>query len=105
MTTALVVNDSQHSSNDLINSLHNQYASWDMVSVDKCEEALEKIQTESFDVMTLDAQIPSKDCQRLADTLHEKQPEAKIYIAMNDNQVKTDYSRVMDRGLILIPTY
>jgi CheY-like chemotaxis protein len=104
MTTALVVNDIAHSNKNLMDSLHNQYASWKMVGVDKYEDALEKIQTLSFDVMTLDSHIPCKDCQRLVDILHDKQPNAKVYIAMDDSQLKTDYSRVMDRGLILIPT-
>jgi DNA-binding NtrC family response regulator len=105
MTTALVVNDVAHSNNNLMESLHNQYKSWEMVGVDKYEDALEKIQTGIFDVMTLDSHIPSKDCQKLVDSLHTIQPDAKVYIAMNDdNYSKTDYSRVMDRGLILIPT-
>lgn len=104
MTRALVVDDATHTNKNLLDFLHNQYKNWDMVEVHKYEYALKKIKTESFDVMALDSNIPSKDCQKLVDTLHDKQPDAKIYIAMNDNQIKTDYSRVMDRGLILIPT-
>lgn len=104
MTTALVVDAPTHSHKNLLDSLHNQYENWEMVEVNKYEDALEKIQTELFDVMTLDSHIPSKDCQKLVDTLHEKQPDAKVYIAVDDSHFKTDYSRVMDRGLILIPT-
>lgn len=104
MTAALVVNQSHNSSQNLIDILHRQYSNWEMTYVDKYEDAIKKIQTESFDIMTLDSHLSSKDCQKLADTLHEKQPDAKIYIAMKDPQIKTDYSRVMNRGLILIPT-
>ena len=103
MATALVVNENHGSSQNLIDILHRQYANWEMTYVDKYEDAIEKIQTEAFDVMTLDSHLSSKHCQKLADTLHEKQPDAKIYIAMKDPQIKTDYSRIMNRGLILIP--
>ncbi len=104
MTRALVVDDATHTNENLLNYLHDHYKNWEMVEVHKYDYALKKIQTESFDVMALDSHIPSKDCQKLVDMLHSKQPEAKVYIAMDDNQLKTDYSRVMDRGLILIPT-
>ncbi|MBL1140883.1 MAG: hypothetical protein HND53_02530 [Proteobacteria bacterium] len=103
MTRALVVDDATHTNENLLDYLHDHYKNWDMVEIHQYEYALKKIQTESFDVLTLDAHIPSKDCQNLVDTLHDKQPEAKIYIAMNDSQLKTDYSRVINRGLILVP--
>lgn len=104
MTTALVVNESHDSSQNLIDILGRQYSNWNMIGVDKYEDAIEKIQTESIDIMALDSHLPSKDCQELAATLHDKQPDAKIYIAMKDPQIKTDYSRVMNRGLILVPS-
>ncbi len=104
MTTALVVNESHDTSQNLIDVLSSQYSDWDMIGVDKYEDAIEKIQNEPIDIMALDSQLPCKDCQKLSATLHDKQPDAKIYIAMKDRRNNTDYSRVMDRGLILVPS-
>ena len=101
MTKALVVNESHDSSQALIEIINRKYSEWNMIGVDKYEDAIEKIKTESIDIMALDAHLPCKDCQELAATLHDKQPDAKIYIAMKDLQINTDYSRAMNRVLIL----
>ena len=104
MTSALVVNESHHSNPKLIEALHKQHSDWEMTSVDKYEDAISKIESEAFDIMTLDSHLPSRQCQNLAETLHKKRPNAAIYIAMEDQRIKTDYSRVMNRGLIFIPS-
>lgn len=83
MTTALVVNEGQGCSQHLIETLHQQYSAWNIINVDKYEDALEKIQNESINVLTLDAQLSCKDCLALTDELHDKQPNAEIYISRN----------------------
>ena len=45
MTTALVVNDNNNVNQDLITSISRQYSNWDTISVDKYEDAIEKIRT------------------------------------------------------------
>ena len=55
MTTALIVNESQHPNPELMASLHRQYANWEIIGVDKYEDALEKINNENIDIMTLDS--------------------------------------------------
>ena len=100
MATALVVNNNKNQ--NLVASINRQYSNWNTISVDKYEDAIEKIRTESIDIMTLDSHLSCKDCQTLADTLHAKKPDANIYITISESRIKTDYSRVMDRGFILV---
>ena len=103
MATALVVNKNHDSNQNLIDIINKQYSSWDMISADGYEDAMNKINTESIDMMALDSHLSCKDCQTLADTLHAKRPDANIYITITDSKIKTDYSRVMNRGLIVVP--
>ena len=103
MTTALLVNKNNDFNQKLTDIITQQYSNWEMITVDKYEDAMEKIQTESIDIMALDSHLSSKDCQALADSLHAKRPEANIYITIKNPQIRTDYSRAINRGMIIVP--
>lgn len=82
-----------------LSKLVSEHQDWKVIEADDYYEALNIIQSGHVDALALGQEVSCEDCMGLVSTMNEENPNANIYVIM-EQQAQCDVSRSCDRGFL-----
>jgi len=98
----LLVDDSRISRLMLRAIVLNQYPDWLVSEAENAEAALTLCENGSFDIVTLDMNMPGRDGLTVAPEIQEACPAAKIALLTSNFQERVK-NKALEQGLTFIP--
>jgi len=98
----LLIDDSRISRLMLKAIIQNEYPDWQIDEAENAEAALDRTQSDSYDLMTLDMNMPGRDGLAVAPELQSACPEARIALLTANYQDRVK-NKAAEQGLTFIP--
>ncbi len=82
-----------------LSKLVSEHRDWKLIEANDYYDALNIIQSGNVDALALGQDVSSEDCISLVSTMNEENPNANIYVIM-EQQAECDVSKSCDRGFL-----